>query len=263
MARRKNDIERVGKNIVTKHNDFVRYKKLKETPLTLTEKKLVNYAISALTLEDLQGSQFPLQVFKLSEFCEAIGIKRDGASRAINKTTFSILGKPFEIIRPSFNGEKPKIAQCNWFTRCDYDPEDSTLTIRFHESLIPFVLQLKGEYTTYRIEEILRMKNLYSPDWYEFFKSYMSLKSDHEMTIDEIRRLLVVQDKYKKDIEVIRNCVRKPIEEINKKTDIFVEIEEVKQGNKIVSIKFYFRHKQWRELLDSKSGFIDQLEVEC
>lgn len=237
--------------IVTKHNDLVRYKRLRKTPLTLTEKKLINFSIANLDKKCLEKNEFPVQEFKIADFCKAIGVEKRGYEKALREITFNMLCKPFEILKPNFNGDMI-IEQVNWFVKCQYNVTKKTITLQFHESLKPYVLQLKGQYTTYRLEEILKAKNVYMTDWYELFKSYISMKNNFEMTIDEIRIFLNIETKYSRDIEVVRACVRKPIDEINKKTDLMVEMEEVKEGNKITSVIFHFQYKNWEELLDTR-----------
>lgn len=247
MARQK--AEETKRHIVNKSNDLVRHKKLKKIPLTLTEKKLINFAIAELTPEQLKGDTFPEQVFDVKEFCDAIGVRERGYQKALRELTLNILSKPFEIIKPNFKGDVT-LSQLNWFTVCEYNTNKSTITLQFHKDLGPHVLQLKNQYTTYRLEDTLQVKNIYTLDWYELFVSYSSMKNSLEMDMKEIREFLGVLKKYGRDIDVIKACVRKPIKEINDKTDMQVEMEEIIEKQKIVSVVFNFRYKTWEELLN-------------
>lgn len=245
-------IEQKTQNIVQKHNDLVRFMKFKQKELTIVEKKFINYALAQLNKEDLKNATFPEQTFKVKEIGNIMGLKKvDRFYTSLRDLTADVLSKPMEIVKPNFKGEYI-VSQINWFSKCDYNFSKGTVTVRFHESLIPYVLKLKGQYTTYRLENTIRAKNKYMMEWYEYFLSWLNIKDSLDLHIDEIREFLQVQNLYKRDYDMIKKCVRVPIAEINEKTDLHIEIEDIIQGNKIIAIKFKYRMKNVEEFLKMK-----------
>lgn len=242
--------KRVRNNIVTKSNHLVRYNK---SALTLQEKKFINYAISRLDESDLKAEDFPQQTFTVDEYCDTLGIRKDGFYEEMASIARSLLSKPFEIDLPNYKGTgKHIVSFANWFQTCRYNMTDGNITVKFHEDIKTYFLQLEGQKTTYRLTNTLFAKKKYMPDWYELFRSYISLKNELEMTVGEIRNfLLISNEKYQRNNDFVKYCVIEPIEELNKITDISVNVEKITKGRKIVSFKFNFKDKTWQEMLEN------------
>ncbi|MBK5261268.1 MAG: replication initiation protein [Peptostreptococcaceae bacterium] len=246
MARKNQEI-----NIIQKHNDLVRHLKYKDIGFTVTEKKLINYFISKLDRNDIDEESFPLQVFKVVDICNLLKIKPGGFYEELREITLGINSKTFEIVKPNFDG-RFIISQVNWFERIRYDLGNGRLEVKFHGDLVPYLLRLhkRGQFTSYRIGESISMKNKFSLSWYEYLLSYISIRDEIEMDIEDIREFLQIDSsKHKRDIDLINTCVRKPISEINLKSDLFIEIENIMNKNKIIAVKVKFRLKTLDEFL--------------
>lgn len=72
---------------------------------------------------------------------------------------------------------------------------------------------------------------------YELLKCN-AFKKEFDITIDELRGFLNAEDKYKEYKYFKRYCILKAQEEINEKTDITFEFEEMKKGRKVDKVKF-------------------------
>lgn len=245
-------------NVVQKHNDIVRHLRYKNIGFTVTERKLINYFLSKLDLNDLEMDKFPLQTFKVRDICAILKIVPDAFYEELRDITLSILSKSFEIIKPNFDG-RFITSQVNWFQVCRYDMGKGTITIQFHQDLAPYVLRRnvkgKGEFVSYRLGESILMKNQYSIQWYEYLLSYLSIKNEIRMSLNNIKEFLQVGDKYTRDIDMIKACVRLPIGEVNMKSDLHIDAEEIKEKNKIVGVNVRFRMKSVDEFLNQRWRF--------
>lgn len=103
------------------------------------------------------------------------------------------------------------------------------------------LLNLKTKYTSYLANDYLKLNSLYSQNLYEQLKSYenMPTKPQIAFNIDDLHRIMQTDIPKKKIKGEKKNvyksfntfktmCINRAIEDINEKTDIFVEYKTVK-----------------------------------
>jgi plasmid replication initiation protein len=95
----------------------------------------------------------------------------------------------------------------------------------------------------YEVRTFLSLDNIYSKKLYRFLKKLQKY-GRVEVPIEEIRSFLEVEDKYKNHFGLFELYVLKPaIEEINTKTDLYVEYETKRtgkgnSGSKVIALLF-------------------------
>ena len=133
----------------------------------------------------------------------------------------------------------------SWISDAEIIPLSGKVHIKFHEKLEPHLFYLSGQYTQYKLENVLSFHNKYAIRLFELFKSQVKqvnidagIETEIKYSIDELRYLLGV-DKYPKWPEFERNVIRKAVEEINKYSDIFrVKYDTYKAGKSVSTIVF-------------------------
>ena len=58
-----------------------------------------------------------------------------------------------------------------WCSTCEY--EDGIITIKLHDKLKPYLIQLKQHYTQYMLQDILMLKTVYAVRLYELIREEM------------------------------------------------------------------------------------------
>ena len=64
------------------------------------------------------------------------------------------------------------------------------------------------------------------------------------LSLDELKKRLELEDKYKEYFNFKRQVINKAQSEINKHSDLILEYEEIKQGRSVDSIKFIISRKK-------------------
>jgi hypothetical protein len=112
------------------------------------------------------------------------------------------------------------------------------IKVQFQKEMREFLLQLKENFTYYRLHHILLLKSSYSIRIYELLKQYQSI-GRREIGLDDLRRKLGLD---KKKLARYPDFKRKVIlvaqEELGEKTDIRFDFQEVKSGRKVVKLIF-------------------------
>lgn len=124
--------------------------------------------------------------------------------------------------------------------------------MKFSPVLEPYLLTIKETYTKYRLGYVINFKSEYSFRFYELMKQYEQI-GERTITIEEIRDLLMLEDnKYIKYNHLKTRVIQKSIEEINKYSDLKIELtKEEKEGKKVVGLVFSINKSDYKYPIDN------------
>ena len=124
--------------------------------------------------------------------------------------------------------------------------------MKFSPVLEPYLLTIKETYTKYRLGYVINFKSEYSFRFYELMKQYEQI-GERTITIEEIRDLLMLEEnKYIKYNHLKKRVIQKSIEEINKYSDLKVELTiEEKEGKKVVGLVFTINKSDYKYPIDN------------
>lgn len=124
-------------------------------------------------------------------------------------------------------------------------------------------------YTSFMLDVALSMGNKYSPRLYKLMSSWKE-KGFYFTTIDALRSFLDLGNKYK-NYETLKRCILLPVQqELKDKADIYFELSETKEHNRVVKLNFVikpnnqgadesninYRTKQWETIVRNlRNGF--------
>ena len=182
---------------------------------------------------------------KHSQFKEAIEFMQKQAYFKIKSN--KALGIEYESIVP--------IPYVKWN---DYNDE---VLIRFSPEIMPYLINLKAEFTQYKISELQKLNSKYSIILYRWLSmqynqyEHYSVKGGRRaeqvesyqnpsITVKELRVITDTLNEYKEMSNFTREVLNKPLEEINAHTSFNVTYEKVKKGRSIDSIVFHIEKKR-------------------
>lgn len=145
---------------------------------------------------------------------------------------------------------------------------DVCLEFLFSEKLKPFLLELK-EYVGIDFKEVLMLNSGFSIRMYQIFRAHRDRMAKYERnskltySIQELRSLLGVADKYKDWRNFKRIVLDKVKKEINAHTNIKMTITTERAGRKVTGVIFNFSDKdRSRALASPKSPTLFSLKVD-
>lgn len=212
--------------LVTKANTLI----TSNYDLSLEEQRIILTLASTVQPDD---EDFKPYKFRISDFMELLGVEDKSKYSIIPKVTKDLMKKVFEI------QNKNKITQISWLSSAEYEKGDGLVELEFSPKLKPFMLGLKEFYTSYKLKNILSLKGKYSIRMYEILKSN-EFKKIAIISVDELRKILKAD---KGSYLVYQNFKNRIIlqaqKELNDKTDIKFDFEEIKTGRKVTSLRFF------------------------
>ena len=217
---------------VVRHNDLVNEKP--DQPYTLNQLKLICHLISHIKPTDIN---FETKEVLLSEL-GFDSIDSYNYSR-FKSEILELLKKPFEL---------PTKYWVNWFSTLSY--KEGVIEYAFDERLKPYLLNLKDNFTSYQLKNILSLKSVYAIRMYELLKQYEVAKA-RTIEIKELRSLLNISRGYKNnDITKLLENVK---EELTLKTDLTFNFEVFKKQQKLNEVKFTIQHNKKENQAPNKS----------
>lgn len=167
----------------------------------------------------------------IDEFRQIMDIKSTGgnAYKRIKDAVEKFAESSSVGIYTEENG-KPKWIWRPYFSEITLD--ETTVKFQWNSAMKEDLIGLKNKYTSYLANDYLKLNSLYSQNLYEQMKSYENMPKRPQIILstNDLHRIMQTEQiKNYKDFNKFKTkCIVPAINDINEKTDIFVEIEVVK-----------------------------------
>ena len=149
--------------------------------------------------------------------------------------------------------------------------------IRFNQDIMPYLIELKQNFTKYALSEIMELNSKYSIilyKWlsmnynqYEHYSNKGGRRAEQvenyrnpSISVKELREITDTVNEYKHFPHFENWILKKPLEEINAHTSFNVSYEKIKKGRSIDSIVFHIEKK--RKADDNSYKLEDQAYIE-
>lgn len=151
--------------------------------------------------------------------------------------------------------DKDRVTEFRWVSSRTYFKKEGRFRIAMTNEVMPYLTQLKGQFTKYQLRNISSFNSVHSIRIYELITQYRKV-GEREITIEELKKWLQVEDKYSAFFDFKKRVLSTAIKEINEKSDLLVEVEQIKRGRTVQALKFVILPKQKAENAENltKSG---------
>ncbi len=165
----------------------------------------------------------------------------------------------FEIKEKKDKGFKMKsivpIPTVEW---SDYNDE---VMIRFNQDIMPYLIELKNNFTQYALTDLVELNSKYSIILYKWFSMNYNQYEHYSanggrrneqledycnpsITVKELRTMTDTLNEYKDMNNFTKLILKKPLQEINEHTHFNVTYDKIKKGRSIDRIQFHITKKQ-------------------
>lgn len=229
----KNKSEMFNGYLVTKSNKLINA----NYDLSLNELKIMLILASRIQPNENTFNQY---TFKASELAELLQITPEAMYKELPKITKNLMSKQLEI--ESEDGRD--LLQVNLLSAALYRKGRGTVILEFSSMLAPYLLELKHNFTRYRLENILLLNSKYSIRMYELFKSHFKPKEPFFITVSDLRKQLRLTQKSYEAYSIVKTkVIDVAVKEISEMTDLKVEWEAERVGRKVENLYFTITDK--------------------
>lgn len=210
---------------------------------TVQEQRTILWAISEIHKEDyIYHKKNELKEIKISasDYAKLMDIPVKNVYRDAKKIGDALMQKVLKI------EEDNGWLLVHWVSSMEY--KEGVITIDVHPKLIPYLIDLKEKFTAFKLENILYLNSSHAIKIYQILTQYKSI-GEREITINNLRSLLGIDElkTYLSYGAIKQRILEISKKEINEKTDLTVSYKEIKEGRKVVAIKFKITKKQTQE----------------
>lgn len=240
---------------------------------SLNQQKTIAYICSKIKPIEMinnKSKEYKLEYFfEISEYLQLLGVESNGNQYSLIKETLQSLSeKAMWIPIEDENGKGEVLVR--WLSNVIIYPKSGNVKIKLDEYLAPYLFELKEQYLSYGLKNILNFKSKYSIRFYELFKAYYDMKRSSYgkkryetpfvewiIELDDLKHILMLdinkdQSKYKNFKDFRKYVLEIAKKEINNLSDMKFDFEPIIKGRKTVKIKFLIQFKDINNRLDSE-----------
>lgn len=213
--------------LIVQHNHLIEAK----YKLTLQEKRLMCWLASQVKQAD---ENFKEHTISIKEFSSLVDSSGNALHKTLELVTHKLMQKIITIRKMDGKGFK----KAALLGGADYLAGEGLLNLSFHPYLKPYMLQLKERFTKISLGDVMGLRSIHAIRIYELLKQHENI-GKREISVNDLRGYCGIEEgQYKNINDLKRFLLEISKKEINSKTDILIDYEEIKTSRKFTSIRF-------------------------
>lgn len=205
--------------------------------LNLDEKRLVMACIAQLDSRKAVPDEITVHA---QDYAEAYGLSLRNAYKQLYDATNTLFDRDikFGMNEPYGDGQRIR-----WVSDVKFKKGSGQVKLRFSDAVKGYLGNLKARFTSFKFEQVSSLKSVYSIRLYELFIQFQKFEQ-RQVSIEELKAMLGIEpEQYRLIKELKRRVINPAIKELNDKTNLEVNYEQIKDGRKIVALEFFFREQ--------------------
>lgn len=169
--------------------------------------------------------------------------------RILNKACRKLMKTDLTLPR----NESAELWQINVCSMAKYNKKEGYITIEFTDRIMPYLSQVRQKFVLYNLKEIANFGSLYTTRLYELIQEF---KDTGYMIkpVDKLREIFAVGNSFKRYNDFKRYTFDHACKEINDQYKMNMGYEEIKEGRKVIAIKFVFKKTRIHKVINQKTG---------
>ena len=195
------------------------------------------------SVEQLRGKEL---IIHADDYITKFGGTQQGAYKALKQAVMGLYRAEWGYKYLTNKGEQ-RVRYERFTQSADYGQGEGTVSFRFADAIIPMLVELERNFTTYEIKQVAELSSSYAMRLYEFFMQHLDKKAGKgwlDISLDDLRfRFGLLPTEYKTMSNFKAYVLDFSLKQINTKTDLSATYTQRKQGRAIVGFRFEFERK--------------------
>ncbi len=226
-------------SLVTKSNALINA----TFDLSLRANRFLAFAISLLDRHQAVSAGQSVEIeIPVLEFARAFEVEASGNIYRELEALADQLQRKIITLQPhqTLRGSRAKFGIVK---RADYFDGEGRILLEFDKDLVPHLLGLKEQFTSYRLKDVYRFGSVHAWRLYELLRQYKAL-GKREFDVDELKAKIGLAGLYERVGNLKVRVIDPAMREINETSDIMCEYEQRKRGRKVTGFLFLIRDNQ-------------------
>jgi plasmid replication initiation protein len=210
--------------------------------LSLSEQRVVLACIAQVNSKEelLTTDRFELSA---KDFAKWFGISEDRSYSELQEVAKNLYQRSLTIYNPDPTRPKLKKLETRWISSIGYMPEEGKIILRFAQDIIPYLSELKGQFTRYELKYVGNMTSIYGIRLYELLMQWKKT-GKREIEIDWLKKQLQLDESYSRMDNLKARVITPAVKDINTHSNYEVSWTQRKTGRKVTHLTFEFSEKK-------------------
>lgn len=214
--------------------------------ITLNEQRLILCCISQIDSrpecehQRITTSDTSFEVSAL-DFSNLTGVAKHTAYEALQDASSRLFERAVTIDNPLPNNPNAKL-KTRWVSSVLYMPDTGRVSIKFASDMIPYLVQLHGNFTSYRLADIGLLESGYAVRLFEMLMQYKT-QGWFRIELSAFKNALQLEQSYERLDNLKRKVVDIAVGQINTHTNYHVSYDQRKAGRVVTHLVFNFEPK--------------------
>lgn len=234
------NLDDLKKNNVAMSNVLIR----SAQKLSLIEKRILMACVSKM-----RGREVEL---KATEYAQTYDIELNKSYQHLKEGVTNLFNRYL-----TFNfkdGEHIGVMHVVWLQSAGYVDGEGKVIIEFSDKLMPQLVNLKGQFTQYQLQQAASLRSIHSWRLLELLEQMRQKQPEGYLTIniEDFWHAMEVKESYRSNFSLLRQYVIDPaVKELNEKDGWAISYYPFKKGRKVAILRFEFeKDPQQRLMLD-------------
>jgi plasmid replication initiation protein len=209
--------------------------------LSLNEQRVVLACISQVNSREelLVTDEFELSA---KDFAVLFSVSDENAYQALIDVAKSLFNRYVVVDNPYPHRPKVKRLEMRWISSIEYLTDEGKISLCFSRKMLPYLSELKGQFTKYELKHIGNMSSIYGIRLYELLMQWRTT-GKREIEIDWLKKQFELDDKYAAMKDFKKYVIDPAVKDINTHSNYQVSWTQRKTGRKVTHLTFIFTEK--------------------
>jgi len=210
--------------------------------LTLGEQRLVLACISQIKSDEplKPDDEFEVTAMQLAELS---GCPLPQAYRELNEAAENLFQRYVILDNyPNTGKKRPNKLKTRWLSSIEYKTGKGALVLTFAQKIIPYLSQLRAQFTKYKLEHVGRMRSVHGIRLYELLMQWQTT-GKREVELGWLKSQLQLEDSYSALKDFKKYVIDHAVNDINLHSNLNVSYTQRKAGRVVTHFIFSFADK--------------------
>ena len=222
-------------DLVVKHNDVIQA----SYRLSPNEQAIILTVLSNVSSDEVITDEV-LYDLDITSLCQLTGVHPKNGYKAFKDAAYALQDR--KVLLKNFDED----SRMNWVQTCT--SRKGKIKVRFGKDIIPYLTNLKKNFTSYNLRHVAKFKSTYGVRVYELLKQWHKSKEELEISLEDMKDMFQLGSSYNQMCNLKNKVINPALKDINDHSDLNVSYENIKNGRKIIALKFKFHEKYCHEL---------------
>lgn len=227
--------------------------------LSVHEQRIVLSAISQVRRGETVTDEVLYSV-SAGDISRLSGIAIDDAYGKLKDAALRLKRREVRLTEEPSGRKKPSVMVTGWVQTIIYRGGEGRVELRFTKDMLPYLTELKEQFTKYALSDVAKMDSAYAIRLYELLMQWGST-GQREISLEDFRRILQLEERYPAIRDLKRWVLEPAIDQINEHSPLSVTWKQRKTGRRVTHLSFTFEPKN-KKLKQPKQPKLPKTQAE-